>query len=162
MILVEIAPLLLGVLDNGNPQAVQRTLRIIPQICEMMDYSTVKNNLFPRISLLYLNVKNLAIRVNILVCFHSLLKVIDKFTMVEKLIPLLKEGRVRHHTVYLAMLAIYDEMGRNYLDTEVVATEILPELWRLAVDTVLNVDQFRKLMTTIHDLGDKVEQTQLR
>jgi SCY1-like protein 2 len=62
----------------------------------------------------------------------------------------------------MASLVIYDEIGRNQLEKEHIASEILPELWRLCMDPGLNLTQFKKFMKTIRDLSEKVEEQQTK
>jgi SCY1-like protein 2 len=40
----------------------------------------------------------------------------------------------------LATLAVYDEVGK-IADKEIIATEILPQLWRMSFGPLLNLEQ---------------------
>jgi SCY1-like protein 2 len=40
----------------------------------------------------------------------------------------------------LVTLAVYDEMGKH-LDKEIIATEILPQLWRMSFGPLLTLEQ---------------------
>jgi SCY1-like protein 2 len=40
----------------------------------------------------------------------------------------------------LATLAVYDEVGK-IADKEIMATEILPQLWRMSFGPLLNLEQ---------------------
>jgi hypothetical protein len=61
----------------------------------------------------------------------------------------------------VAMLAIYEEISK-FSDKDVIATDILPEVWKLSVDSVLNVTQFKKFMKVIRELTDRVESQQTK
>ena len=37
-------------------------------------------------------------------------------------------------------MAVYDELGKH-LDKEIIATEILPQLWRMSFGPLLNLEQ---------------------
>lgn len=60
--------------------------------------------------------------------------------MQEKMVPMLRNIKTKEPAVMLATLAVYDEMGKH-LDKEIIATEILPQLWRMSFGPLLNVDQ---------------------
>lgn len=162
MIKEDLSPILLGYLDVQHTVVCQKSLKAIAHVCASMDFTSVKTALFPRLQSLYVSGTNLAIKANVLICFHAMLGVLDKFTIVDKMLPLLREAPPKHPAIYMAMLALYDELGRSHLDIEQTATEVIPELWKLAVDTVLSVDQFKKMMQTIHQLSSKVEQAHLK
>jgi SCY1-like protein 2 len=53
---------------------------------------------------------------------------------------MLKNSKLREPAVMVAILAVYDELAKH-LDKEAIAMEILPELWKMCIDSVLNVTQ---------------------
>jgi SCY1-like protein 2 len=55
---------------------------------------------------------------------------------------------------------VYDEIGK-IADKEIIATEIMPQLWRMSFGPLLNLEQFSKFMKTIHDLTDRVEEAHM-
>jgi len=77
----------------------------------------------------------------------------------------------------MAILAVYDELAKH-VEKEIVAQEILPELWRMCLDQLLNVAQaslyltarlccrrsvdvllqFGKFMKVINDLSKRIEE----
>ncbi|KAL1926285.1 hypothetical protein VTP01DRAFT_5982 [Rhizomucor pusillus] len=157
----DIMPLVYAALEAPTPVVQEKALRIIPSLSESLDYTTVKNSLFPRVQVLFAQTTLLSVKVSTLICFHSMIKVIDKYTMQEKLVPLLKNIKTKEPAVMLATLAVYDEMGKH-LDKEIVATEILPQLWRMSFGPLLNLDQFKKFMKTIRELTTRVEEAHTR
>ncbi|ORX51255.1 ARM repeat-containing protein [Hesseltinella vesiculosa] len=157
----DIMPLVYSALENPSVLVQEKAMRIVPSLCESLDYTTVKNSLFPRIQNLFIKTTVLSVKVSTLICFHSMIKVIDKYTMQEKMVPLLKNIKTKEPAVMLATLAVYDEMGKH-LDKEIVATEILPQLWRMSFGPLLNVDQFQKFMRTIRELTNRVEEAHTR
>lgn len=78
---------------------------------------------------------------NTLICFHTLLKTLDRFTVTERLLPLLRNAKTRHPAVIMATMVVYEEIGRKHADKEQLATEIIPELWRMCMEPSLNVQQ---------------------
>lgn len=55
----------------------------------------------------------LAVKVNTLICFHSMIKTLDKFTLTEKLVPLLAKIKTKEPSVMIATLAVHEEMGKK-------------------------------------------------
>ncbi|KAL1920237.1 uncharacterized protein VTP21DRAFT_1383 [Calcarisporiella thermophila] len=157
----EIMPLVYHALETNIPGVQDRTLKAVPFICESLDYTTVKSSLFPRIQTLFAQTTVLSVKVSTLICFHSLLKMLDKFTMTEKLLPLLKNIKTKEPAVMIATLAVYEEMGKH-LDKEAIAMEILPELWKMSIGPLLNLDQFKRFMRVIRELSTKVEEQHSR
>ncbi|ORZ25034.1 kinase-like domain-containing protein [Absidia repens] len=157
----DVMPLVYAALENPAVIVQEKALRIVPSLCESLDYSTVKNSLLPRVQNLFVQTTVLSVKVSTLICFHSMIKVVDKYTMQEKLVPLLKNIKTKEPAVMLATLAVYDEMGKH-LDKEIVATELLPQLWRMSFGPLLNVDQFKKFMRTIRELTTRVEESHTR
>ncbi|KAI9287545.1 hypothetical protein BC943DRAFT_194768 [Umbelopsis sp. AD052] len=153
----DVMPLIYGALENPVPVVQEKALRMVPVLAESLDYTTVKNSLFPRVQSLFVTTTVLSVKVSTLICFHAMIKVIDKFTMQEKLVPLLKGIKTKEPAVMLVTLAVYDEMGKH-LDKEIIATEILPQLWRMSFGPLLTLEQFQKFMKTIRELTNRVEE----
>ncbi|KAI9266814.1 kinase-like domain-containing protein [Phascolomyces articulosus] len=157
----DIMPLVYAALEAPTPLVQEKALRIVPSLAESLDYTTVKNAVFPRVQALFVQTTVLSVKVSTLICFHSMIKVIDKYTMQEKLVPLLKNIKTKEPAVMLSTLAVYDELGKH-LDKEIIATEILPQLWRMSFGPLLNLEQFRKFMKTIRELTNRVEEAHTR
>ncbi|KAM3579406.1 Protein kinase domain-containing protein ppk32 [Umbelopsis sp. WA50703] len=153
----DVMPMIYAALETPVPVVQEKALRIIPVLAESLDYTTVKNSLFPRVQSLFVTTTVLSVKVSTLICFHAMIKVIDKFTMQEKLVPLLKGIKTKEPAVMLVTLAVYDEMGKH-LDKEIIATEILPQLWRMSFGPLLTLEQFQKFMKTIRELTTRVEE----
>ncbi|CAM0137100.1 unnamed protein product [Umbelopsis sp. WA50703] len=155
--ITDVMPMIYAALETPVPVVQEKALRIIPVLAESLDYTTVKNSLFPRVQSLFVTTTVLSVKVSTLICFHAMIKVIDKFTMQEKLVPLLKGIKTKEPAVMLVTLAVYDEMGKH-LDKEIIATEILPQLWRMSFGPLLTLEQFQKFMKTIRELTTRVEE----
>lgn len=157
----EVMPLVYAALDAPTAVVQEKALRIIPSLAESLDYTAVKSSLFPRVQTVFVQTTILSVKVSTLICFHAMIKVLDKFTVQEKLVPLLKNIKTKEPAVMLATLAVYDEVGK-VADKEIIATEILPQLWRMSFGPLLNLEQFQKFMRTIHDLTKRVEEAHTR
>ncbi|KAJ3282131.1 hypothetical protein HK104_011072 [Borealophlyctis nickersoniae] len=157
----DIMPLIYGALDLPVPQVQEQALKVIPTVLERLDFSAIKNVLFPKVQILYLKTNVLSVKVNTLIVLHALIKSLDKFTLVEKIIPLLKQNQTREPGILMAVLAVYDELAKH-LEKDVVAQEILPELWKMCLDQVLGPAQFAKFMKVIKDLSNKIEEQHMK
>ncbi|KAI9486147.1 MAG: hypothetical protein EXX96DRAFT_592949 [Benjaminiella poitrasii] len=152
----DVMPLVYAALESPASVVQEKALRIIPSLAESLDYTAVKSSLFPRVQTVFVQTTILSVKVSTLICFHAMIKVLDKFTVQEKLVPLLKNIKTKEPAVMLATLAVYDEIGK-VADKEIIATEILPQLWKMSFGPLLNLEQFKKFMKTIHDLTSRVE-----
>jgi SCY1-like protein 2 len=75
--------------------------------------------------------------------------------MTEKLIPLLRNIKTKEPSVALAALSVYAEMGKN-LGHDIIASDILPGLWPMAVGVLLNMEQvcvlFQRRLTPVQSI----------
>ncbi|KAH8920608.1 kinase-like protein [Atractiella rhizophila] len=152
----EIMPLVYGCLESEIPPVLEKALKIVPTLSESLDYTTLKQILFPKITTVFAKTTLLSVKVNTLMCFYAMIKTLDKFTLTEKLVPLLSKIKTKEPAVMLATLAVYEEMSQK-IDIEAIATMILPQLWTFSIGPLLNADQFAKFMGTIKKLSHRVE-----
>ncbi|KAG0222126.1 hypothetical protein BGX31_009331 [Mortierella sp. GBA43] len=168
----DIMPLVYVALEPKNPPSVQeKALKTVPGIMEALDYTTVKSSLFPRIATLFAQTTTLTVKVSTLLCFQTIMKILDKFTITEKVIPLLRNIKTREITVTMATLQVYEEMGKH-VEKEIIGNNIIPHLWNLALGPNLKAEQdddthtariqFERFMSTIQELSTKVHQQHLR
>ncbi|KAJ1911919.1 Protein kinase domain-containing protein ppk32 [Tieghemiomyces parasiticus] len=158
----DVMPVVHTALESGNPTLIDKALQVIPQLSEVLDYTLVKTSLFPKVQTVYAKATILSVKINALKCFHAMLKTLDKFTMTEKLVPMLKRTKTREPGVLLAIMVVYEEMGLRHLEKEAVATDVIPELWRLCMEPQLSPAQFQRFTKVITDLSRQVEQQQLK
>ncbi|GAA5936441.1 hypothetical protein JCM3775_000821 [Rhodotorula graminis] len=152
----EVMPLIYFALESDNPVVLEKALRAVPSLCESLDYTTVKQTLFPKITTVFSRTTVLSVKVNTLICFHSMIKILDKFTLTEKLVPLLAKIKTKEPSVMIATLAVHEEMGKK-CEIEAIATLILPQLWAMSIGPLLNVDHFARFMAVIKQLSTRVE-----
>ncbi|GAA5900963.1 hypothetical protein JCM8208_007576 [Rhodotorula glutinis] len=152
----EVMPLIYFALESDNPVVLEKALRAVPSLCESLDYTTVKQTLFPKITTVFSRTTVLSVKVNTLICFHSMIKILDKFTLTEKLVPLLAKIKTKEPSVMIATLAVHEEMGKK-CEIEAIATLILPQLWAMSIGPLLNVDHFARFMSVIKQLSTRVE-----
>ena len=86
---------------------------------------------------------------------------LDKYTMQEKILPLIKGIKTKEPGVMLAALKVLKQVG-SVADTEFIAMDILPVLWTMSLGPLLNLKQFQSFMELVKDLSSRVEQEHTR
>lgn len=87
--------------------------------------------------------------------------ILDKYTVQEKVVPLLKAIKTREPTVMMAALKVFRQVGK-LADADFLAFEVLPLLWSFSLGPLLNLEQFEQFMSVIKVLSSKIEQEQTR
>ncbi|KAJ3125212.1 hypothetical protein HK098_000523 [Nowakowskiella sp. JEL0407] len=154
---IDVMPLLYTALESNTPQLQEQGLKVIPMILEKLDFNSLRTVLLVRLQALYSTPSTLGVKVSTLIAVHALTKTLDKYTITEKVIPMLSENVTREPGVLMAMLAVYEEISKH-VDIEVIAREVMPQLWKLCIDPLLNVNQYGKFMKIIHELTAKIEE----
>ncbi|OLL24193.1 Protein kinase domain-containing protein ppk32 [Neolecta irregularis DAH-3] len=139
------------------PHFVQeKALQSIPSICPSLDFLTIKSALFPKCAAVFSTTTMLAIKIVALQCFRGLVEFLDKFTLTEKMIPLLKGIKTREPGVMIAALDVLEKLGEK-VEKETVALEVLPLLWSMSLGPLLNLSQFQRFMDVIKHLSGNIE-----
>ncbi|KNB03873.1 hypothetical protein FOXG_06209 [Fusarium oxysporum f. sp. lycopersici 4287] len=163
---------------------VDAALRSLPVVLPVLDFSTIKNELFPVIAAVFSKTNSLAIKVRGLRAFVILCggtndngeddglnglenkktsssSALDKYTMQEKIVPLIRVIKTKEPAVMMAALNVLRVVG-SVADAEFVAMEILPILWSMSLGPLLNLKQFQGFMELIKSLSRRVEDEQTR
>lgn len=156
----------------------------------VLDFSTIKHEVFPTVAAVFSKTSSLGIKIRGLQAFVILCgglsdnnealgdgldgasqpsksakasnnAVLDKYTVQEKIVPLLKAMKTKEPAVMMAALAVFNQVGR-IADTEFLATECLPVLWAFSLGPLLNLQQFQEYMALIKSLSTRVENEQMR
>ncbi|KAJ6259562.1 hypothetical protein Dda_5199 [Drechslerella dactyloides] len=178
----DVVPLYLLALDSPTSHLQGLALKSLGQVLPNITYNSVKTEIFPVVSTVFVKTSSLGIKI---ACFESLRVLcggsitaddglsgeikgndgtsvcLDKFTIQEKVVPLIKGIKTREPAVMMAALELYTQIG-SQADTTTLATEIIPALWALAIGPLLNMQQFKAFMATIRRLSSHVEQDQLK
>lgn len=157
----DVMPLIYFALESDLPSLQEKSLKVIPGLCESLEYTHVKQVLFPKVTMVFSKTTLLSVKVNTLICFHSMVKILDKFTLTEKLVPLLARIKTKEPAVMIATLAVHEEMGRK-VELNAIATLILPQLWSMSIGPLLNIDQFNRFMNSIDQLSNRVKEEHTR
>jgi len=86
---------------------------------------------------------------------------LDKYTMQEKIVPLIKGIKTKEPAVAIAALNVIRQVG-SVVDADYVAMDVLPILWSMSLGPLLNLQQFQSFMELIKSLSSRVEAEQTR
>ncbi|KAI1777308.1 ARM repeat-containing protein [Hypoxylon cercidicola] len=184
----DVLPILLATIESPTPSLVDAALRTLPVILPVLDFSTIKNELFPVIAAVFSKTNSLAIKVRgcrafVILCGGSnesssaddgldgfgpekkkkvsSSSALDKYTMQEKIVPLIKSIKTKEPAVMMAALDVLRVVGDN-ADADFVAMDILPILWNMSLGPLLDLKQFQSFMELIKSLSRRVEDEQVK
>lgn len=174
-------------MDSPTHSLSDSAVKCLPIILPVLDFSTVKNEVFPPIATTFSRTSSLAIKVRCLEAFAVLCgssvdtesepeddlsgvaptskpkavksSILDKYTVQEKLVPLLKAIKTKEPAVMMAALRVFQQAG-TVADTDFLALEVLPILWSFSLGPLLNLRQFEQFMALIKTLSNKIEREQ--
>lgn len=187
----DILPILHLGLESHTHSIVDKALNCLPTIMTVLDFSTIKHDVFPVVAAVFSKTSSLGIKIRGLQAFvvlcggssssssedlgdgldgafqssHSTKAnnnaVLDKYTVQEKIVPLLKAMKTKEPAVMMAALAVFKQVGR-IADTDFLATECLPVLWSFSLGPLLDMQQFQEYMRLIKSLSTRIETEQMR
>ncbi|KAL8755041.1 MAG: hypothetical protein Q9199_003912 [Rusavskia elegans] len=188
----DILPVLHLGLESHTHSIVDKALNCLPTIMTVLDFSTIKHDVFPVVAAVFSKTSSLGIKIRGLQAFvvlcggssssssedmgdgldgafksssHSTKAnnnaVLDKYTVQEKIVPLLKAMKTKEPAVMRAALAVFKQVGR-IADTDFLATECLPVLWSFSLGPLLDMQQFQEYMKLIKSLSTRIETEQMR
>lgn len=147
-------------LDSETPQIHELCLAVLPTFAGLLDHASVKNSLLPRIKKLCLSTSSLSVRVNCLLCVGRLLEHLDKWLVLDEILPFLPQIPSREPAVLMGILGIY-KLAMNHkklgISKEIIATRILPFLIPLCIENGLNLTQFNALVVLVKQMFQLVE-----
>ncbi|VVC87087.1 unnamed protein product, partial [Leptidea sinapis] len=156
----DILPMLYRALEADAQQIQELCLSVLPTFASLIDYPAMKNALLPRIKKLCLSTNYLSVRVNCLLCLGKLLEHLDKWLVLDEIIPFLPQIPSREPAVLMGILGIYKlTMSHKKLGItkEVMATKVLPFLIPLCVENGLTLNQFSALISLVKQMIATVE-----
>lgn len=178
-------PVIIAAIECPTHTINDAALRSLPVVLPALDFSTIKNELFPVIAVVFSKTNSLAIKVRGLQAFVILCgggnegsndddlnglserkktsssTALDKFTMQEKIVPLIKVIKTKEPAVMMAALNVLRIVGK-VADADFVAMDILPILWHMSLGPLLDLKQFQAFMELIKSLSRRVEEEQTR
>ncbi|CAG7817472.1 unnamed protein product, partial [Allacma fusca] len=156
----DVLPLIYGSLESDSIQVQELCLSIIPSFASLIDYTAMKNSLFPRIRKLCITTQSLSVRVNCILCIGKILEHLDKWLVLDFVLPFLLEIPSREPAVIMGIVGIYKltvSHRKLGVTKEIIATKILPFLFPLCIESGLTLIQFTTIMNFIHELITCVE-----
>ncbi len=120
----------------------------------------MKNSLIPRIKTACLQTSSLAVRVNSLVCLGKILEYLDKWFVLDDILPFLQQIPSKEPAVLMGILGIYKctfthkKLG---ITKEQLAGRVLPHLIPLSIENNLNLNQFNSFICVIKDMLNRLE-----
>ena len=181
----DILPIIAVGLASPTHGVVDASLSTLSHITPKLDYSTIKNELFPVIAGVFAHTNSLGIKIQGLEAFYTLCggtegeeavigdgldgtvtrhngdrtkssAVLDKFTIQEKIVPLLKGIKTKEPGVMMAALKVLRQVGK-VADTDFLAMEVLPIMWTFSLGPLLDLTQFQAFMNLIKSLSARIE-----
>lgn len=155
-----VLPMVYRALEAPSVQIQELCLNIIPTFANLIDYPSMKNSLIPKIKSACLQTSSLAVRVNSLVCLGKILEYLDKWFVIDEILPFLQQIPSREPAVLMGMLGIYKctfSHKKLGIPKEHLATKSLPHLVSLSIDNNLNLNQFNSFMVVIRDMLSRME-----
>ena len=185
----DVLPILQLGLESSTHAIVDKALSCLPTVLAILDFSTIKNEVFPVVAAVFSKTSSLGIKVRgleafVILCGGSSTEddavddldggasasrkakqgsnaVLDKYTVQEKVVPLLKAMKTKEPAVMMAALAVFKQVGK-IADAEFLAMEALPILWSFSLGPLLNLQQFQQYMDLIKKLSTRIETEQIR
>ena len=184
-------PIIIFGLESPTHAIVDKSLGCLSTVLSILDFSSIKNELFPIVASVFSKTSSLGIKVRGLEAFVILCggskddddsevgddldgsvngvkrtkgnntAVLDKYTVQEKVVPLLKAMKTKEPAVIMAALAVFKQVGK-IADAEFLAMEALPILWSFSLGPLLNLQQFQAFMDLIKVTSARIEQEQIR
>jgi len=182
-------PIVATAMQSNTHSLVDAALSTLSGILPVLDFSTVKHDLFPTIATVFAKTSSLGIKVRGLEALGVLcgatsntgtttdddftgnntsqnqaksnISSLDKFTMQEKVVPLLKGIKTKEPAVMMAALKVLQQIAKIG-DIDFLATEVMPILWAFALGPLLDLTQFKAYMDVIQFLTQKIQREQIR
>ncbi|XP_076472048.1 SCY1-like protein 2 [Babylonia areolata] len=155
-----VLPMLFRAVEADSAQIQELCLSIIPTFAELIEYPTLKNSMVPRIKKLCLATTLLTVRVNCLLCLGQLMEYMDKWYVLDEVLPFLHKIPSREPAVLMSILGIHKvsfESSKLGMSKDAVSNKVLPFLIPLAMDNNLSLYQFNAFMSLIRDMLTKME-----
>ncbi|XP_060101221.1 SCY1-like protein 2 isoform X1 [Heteronotia binoei] len=155
-----VLPMVYRALEAPSIQIQELCLNIIPTFANLIDYPSMKNALIPRIKSACLQTSSLAVRVNSLVCLGKILEYLDKWFVLDDILPFLQHIPSKEPAVLMGILGIYKctfSHKKLGITKEQLAGKVLPHLIPLSIENNLNLNQFNSFISVIKEMLNRLE-----
>jgi len=86
---------------------------------------------------------------------------LDKYTMQEKIVPLIRAIKTKEPAVAMAALNVLKQVS-GVADADFIAMDILPILWNMSLGPLLDLAQFQAFMELVKSVSARVESEQTK
>ncbi|XP_017016800.1 SCY1-like protein 2 [Drosophila kikkawai] len=158
-----VLPLLYRSLECDMPQIQDLCLAVLPTFSTLIDYNAMKNSVLPRIKKLCLQSSNVSVKVNCLISIGKLLENLDKWLVLDEILPFLQQIQSREPAIIMGIIGIYKIAMTNTklgITKDVMAHKCIPYLVPLSVENGLTIAQFNTIIGLIKEMLGRVEQEQ--
>merc|ERR1712142_321004 len=156
----DVLPMVYRALESNVSQIQELCLSIIPNFAGLLDRQSLKSALLPKIRLVCTSTTLLSVRVNSLICIGKLLEHMDKWQVIDDVLPWLPQIPSKEPAVIMAIVGIFKLAFSNSklgLTKEVMANKVLPFLIPLSIENGLTVQQFNSISSIIREMLSRVE-----
>ena len=185
----DVLPVVHAAMQSTTHSLVDAALSTLSVVLPVLDFSTVKHDLFPVISNVFTKTSSLGIKVRGLEALAVLcgaidgtaatanddlsgitnareaaktnISSLDKFTQQEKVVPLLKGIKTKEPAVMMTALKVIQQIAKIG-DVEFLAAEVMPLLWIFALGPLLDLSQFKAYTDVINALTQKIQREQVK
>ncbi|KAJ4380679.1 Protein kinase domain-containing protein ppk32 [Didymella sp. IMI 355093] len=186
----DILPVINYALESPTHSLVDAALRTLPVVLPILDFSTTKNELFPVIATIFAKTSSMGIKIRGLEALKTLcgggnddhndyqgdgltgmveapkakssnVSILDKYTIQEKVVPLLRGIKTKEPAVMMAAHEVFKAIAPQ-VDSDFLAMDVLPILWQFSLGPLLNLPQFQAYMALIKSTSSRIEQEQTR
>ncbi|XP_034945369.1 SCY1-like protein 2 [Chelonus insularis] len=164
VIKTDIVPMLTRALDSRMEQLQELCLAALPSIAMLIESPIMKNAILPRIKKICLkgpgNTSSLSVRVNCLLCLAKMLEHLDRWLVLDQILPLLQEiPHAGEPAILMAIIGIYKMVlthSKLGISKEILATKVLPFLLPLCIEQNLSPSQFETLASLVNHMVNRV------
>jgi SCY1-like protein 2 len=153
-----VLPIILKSMEESPPETQATVLGKVQLFTKDLDFVTLKNEVFSSISSVFGKTTSLTVKLRALEAFNILITGdgLDKYTITEKLLPLLGAMKTREPKIIMTALTVYSQLT-EIVDVEVLAKTIVPQLLSLSMESLLSREQFHAFTTKIKSILDRIE-----
>lgn len=156
----DVLPMLYRALESDAQQIQELCLSILPTFASLVDYPSMKNQLLPRIKKLCISSPLVSVKVNCLLSIGKLLEHLDKWLVMDEVLPFLPQIPSREPAIIMAILGIYKlslTHSKLGLTKEALANKVIPFLVPLSIENGLTLNQYNAIMALVKDMIARVE-----
>lgn len=139
-----VLPMICRALESDTVEIQELCLSTLPSFANLLDANSVKHQLIPRIRKLCLESSTVSVRVNSLVCIGKLVEHLEKWLVLDDVVPILEQISSRDSAVLMGMLGVYKIIlshPKLGITKDILATRVLPTLMPILIDNSLNMKQ---------------------